>query len=219
MKKKLLGLGIAALLVTSVLSVNSFNLKDIETFKMDHNLSTKHSQYKYIFAHAKFSGTYLDYNSIENAAKIIVIGTKENGKPVLVNDDSDTVSYFYTLSDFKVEKVIKNVTSNGIYKNESITIMENAAIDSISNQYFSIEGYQLMDNKKRYLLFLTPNRTEQGIYNMQGVIFGKYALEKNKTNRVKTFNQDIKYYEKRYSDINKKVYEKIIEKYNVDIEQ
>ncbi|QPC45606.1 hypothetical protein [Mangrovibacillus cuniculi] len=179
--------------------------------------SLKVEKYQELTSHVKFVKIYEDFKEIELDSKLVVIGKKIGSEPVFIKDDSGETAIYYTLSDFSVEKVLKNETGNEVKKKSEITIMENAAIDEVNKISYSVEGYKLMKDNKRYILFLTPNRTEEGVYNAVGVVHGKYAFEKNKSARDEQFDKDTENYEDELKNVNKKVYSEIEEKYKVEL--
>lgn len=164
-----------------------------------------------VVSSAKLVSQYDNANSMVNDSPVIVIGAKYSENTDIWYDDAGIIDRYGTVSDFKIKKVIKNETENEIKVNESISVLENAAYDKKTNKLYSVEGYQLMHENKRYILFLEPNKSTKGpyvgSYEIKGVVFGKFAFEKEKKERGKQDAIESSAYD---SDI-KKDHEKLVE--------
>lgn len=144
-----------------------------------------------VVSSAKLISQYNTANAMVNSSPVIVIGVKGSEKVDFSYDDAGMIDRYGTVSEFKVKKVIKNETGNTIKDKETISVLENAAYDKKTNKLYSVEGYQLMNENKRYILFLQPNKSTWGpyvdSYEIKGVVYGKFAFGKDKKERN---NQD-----------------------------
>ncbi|MFM9279645.1 hypothetical protein [Paenibacillus jiagnxiensis] len=120
--------------------------------------------------------TYENFGELDMDTELVVKGKKLNEEKVLLTkDEQGLATDNRTLSGFWVEKVLKNEGDLNVKEGETITVQENAALDG--NIVISSLGYQLMNNDEEYLLFLRPNLTESGVYNIRGVYYGKVPTQ------------------------------------------
>jgi hypothetical protein len=120
--------------------------------------------------------TYNDFADLDAKTDLIVKGKKiKEDKVILTKDGQGLATDYRTISVFEVDKVFKNEINLSLSEGESITVQENAALDG--DVVLSTMGYQLMNNDEEYLLFLTPNLTESGVYNIKGVYYGKIPTQ------------------------------------------
>jgi len=87
-------------------------------------------------------GSYMSYSNaddLEKNADLIIVGTplKEFSKctPTITYNEFGRYDNFYTISDIKVSKVLK-----GQYQNDTIPVLQNAAIDKKENIMLVDEG-------------------------------------------------------------------------------
>ncbi|MGG3561899.1 hypothetical protein ABES03_09865 [Neobacillus rhizosphaerae] len=121
-------------------------------------------------------------DDMENKASLIVIGQKLDGEKATVLDDGDRgILAAWTVSDFKIKKIIKNSTSNEYTKNDVIQVHENAAEDmSIlgKKMEYSLDGYEKMNKGKKYVLFLRESRgSNKDNLIPISAIYGKVPLD------------------------------------------
>lgn len=120
-------------------------------------------------------------SEMEAESEIIVIGKKlDIEKPVINKTPEDEVIDAHTLSEFKIEKIIKNETNIELEENHQITVLENGVFDSNFNGkkvYLNVDGYQLMKPNNKYVLFLRESLSHKGHYIPKGVVFGKVPLD------------------------------------------
>jgi|GEM_PF-2920465 len=120
--------------------------------------------------------TYKDFADLDARTELIVKGKKtKEDKIILMKDGQGLATDYRTLSGFEVGQVFKNENNLNVKEGETITVQENAALDG--DVVLSTLGYQLMNSDEEYLLFLTPNLTEQGVYNIKGVYYGKVPTQ------------------------------------------
>jgi hypothetical protein len=146
-------------------------------------------------------------NELESSSDIIIVGKKIKGENVIekfdiTEGDPDSVKRFHTLADFKINEVLKNENNNpSINKNTIVTVVENSAyeIDALGNKkVYHIDGYGLMKENKKYVLYLRKSESTEGEYIIRGVIYGKVPLENSSTeiNSKNTLDEGIKNAEK-----------------------
>lgn len=171
-----------------------------------------------VVSSAKIVHEYNHVNEMSKASPLIVIGVKGSEKTDIVYDSSGIVDRFDTISNFKIKKVIKNETGNVIDNSSTISLLENAAYDEKTKELLSVEGYQLMKKNKRYLLYLEPNKSTGGpyvgSYNIMGVLYGKFAFEKDKQERDSLDELESSAYESTTKKNHKNLYQEVIQKYS-----
>lgn len=127
--------------------------------------------------------SYIGFNSIEDLdahADLIVVGTpvlpfEEREHKVTYYEDG-VVQDFYTVTDFKVDKVIKD--SKQAVKNGIIQYFEPISIvtqEKGPKVIYSIADYQEVQQGEKYLVFLREN--DKGHYATINMNNGKFALE------------------------------------------
>ncbi|MED4749980.1 hypothetical protein [Brevibacillus choshinensis] len=117
--------------------------------------------------------TFPDIEALENAADVIA-EVKFSGKretKVWEFEEGDT--YTNSITNVEVKKVHKGEVSKG----DEIEVYEPAYINE--NGFYSIEGYNLMDKKGKYLLYLRTKK--DGNYSVLGLYQGKYDLNETST--------------------------------------
>ncbi|WP_122646989.1 hypothetical protein [Enterococcus mediterraneensis] len=133
-----------------------------------------------------------DLKEVENAADEIVIAEKtyENASTVLYTKygGEERIAIAYTLSDFKVDKVIHG---DHLKTGETFTILENEAYNKKQKVTYHIAGYNMMRQGTKYLLFLEQSETDP-YYLVVGVNFGKVDLERSETDPPKGLQESTK---------------------------
>ncbi|WP_144475402.1 hypothetical protein [Cytobacillus oceanisediminis] len=117
----------------------------------------------------------------------------------------------------RLNQSLKNNTGRKIEKNQEVSILETSAFDENHDQILSVSGYLPMEDNKQYMLFLEPNDSEKGpavgSFNIQGVVMGKFAFEKDNNERHRLEDRETKHYEKVHSRAHKKMIGELNEKY------
>ncbi|MES9681698.1 hypothetical protein ABWK22_02035 [Gottfriedia acidiceleris] len=132
--------------------------------------------------------SYSSLQEMELKADLIVVGKKlKKEDPTILTDGVkgkdgyEGVMGGYTISDFQVKKILKNNSGVEINKNETIPVLENAATDTIGDGKkqitYSVDGYQLMEQGKHYILFMSESQSDPGTFIPMGVVYGKAPLE------------------------------------------
>ncbi|WP_423188397.1 hypothetical protein ACO1PF_07230 [Alkalibacterium sp. f15] len=118
---------------------------------------------------------YRSLSDVEEESEAIVIAGKvSEHAPTLIKNEQGNIQKAYTLSDFKVKKV---VTGHILNAGETFTLMENEAYDAVKRLKYHISGYEKMVTGRDYLLLL--HRSENNPYlSIVGVNYGKIPLAK-----------------------------------------
>ncbi|MCU5375931.1 hypothetical protein OCA08_02055 [Bacillus cereus] len=123
---------------------------------------------------------YADTNELEHSSPIIVCGEFTGKRRVKEWKDSETneVVQKASESEMKINKIYKgNITSGS-----TIKIYEPARFEN--SQFHSMEGYNLVQKNKEYVLFLRPS-TEKDTYIIVGMYQGKYDMSNKKEAKEK----------------------------------
>lgn len=159
----------------------SENIQESEVKKekkdRDHGLKRVNSEASYI--------SFGSIKALEEISDVIVVGTpilsfEEREHKVTYYDDN-MIQDFYTLTDFKVEKVIKDpdqaVQDAKIKFVEPISIVTSKDGEKMIR---SIADYQEIQEGEKYLVFLKDNALGQyGVINMNN---GTFDLNENEEN-------------------------------------
>jgi hypothetical protein len=122
---------------------------------------------------------FFDFNDLETSAELIVSGTKDRvEKQYIDRDDMNDVISYGTKSSIKIDQVFKSKNKE-ITIGSYITVLENGATEQTDKDTFvyGVEGYQLMNEKEPYLLFLDKSLNDPNLYFIKGVYYGKIPLK------------------------------------------
>jgi hypothetical protein len=123
---------------------------------------------------------YVTYNSEEdlrNFADVVVIGTvstdlKED-KVVTTKNDLGRLDDFYTITPFKIQKLIKgDVTDKTIYINQPVAITKDTDNSDVK---VVLDGYSELKKNSKYVLYL--KKSSVGNYSIVSVTQGKFNLD------------------------------------------
>ncbi|HHK5537143.1 TPA: hypothetical protein ACQUHH_005730 [Bacillus mobilis] len=168
---------VSAVFIVGCQEKNNTNVqatKDISEYKV---LSNNWADYR----------VYADTNELEHSSPIIVRGEFTGKRRVKEWKDSETkeVVQKASESEMKIIKIYKgNITSGS-----TIKIYEPARFEN--NQYYSMEGYNLVQKNKEYVLFLRTS-TEKDTYIIVGMYQGKYDMSNQKEVKEKRTIQKYK---------------------------
>ena len=128
---------------------------------------------------------YNDLQSLEREADLVLIGTPAED---FVNREHKTIYYsggkagktiqdVYTLTNFKVQKVIKSNGENFAFEDKTIQVVEPVGLvqELTGKKKFQFEDYSEMEKGKKYVVFLKKNT--EGQYSVMSLAFGKYSLD------------------------------------------
>ncbi|GED33908.1 hypothetical protein P9G84_31250 [Brevibacillus centrosporus] len=120
-----------------------------------------------------------DYKELEKYSPIIVqvkfSGERETVLPKNVGD-------FLPYSKTKVD--VKKVIKGELEEKDEIIVLEPAALDNDRNVFLTTEGYNLIDSKGKYTLFLRPTPLKNS-YQIVGMYQGKYDHSISKESKMK----------------------------------
>ncbi|UFJ41002.1 hypothetical protein LOK74_00090 [Brevibacillus humidisoli] len=136
--------------------------------------------------HGSFKG-YDELVKLEEDANAIIIGTALEQKENYIKRDEDgLIEDFATKRTIKVEQVFKNETGENLSEGDDIVVYEPAVIyenKKGEKVLRTIEGYQLMEDNKKYVLFLRKDKAFP-MFVPKSVIFGVYPLQDDTTNSL-----------------------------------
>ncbi|MGM0125630.1 hypothetical protein IGI37_003029 [Enterococcus sp. AZ194] len=101
--------------------------------------------------------------------------------PTIKNGAEGRIDIAYTLSKFRVKKVI---SGESLKDEDTFTMLENEAYDQEKKITYHIAGYNLIEADKNYLLILRHSETDP-YYIVSGVNYGKVSLEETETDYPK----------------------------------
>lgn len=138
-------------------------------------------------------GKHVYYNNVDDLeakADLIIVGAslKEFSEyiPTIIYNEFGRYENFYTITDVKVSKVLK-----GQYQNNTIPVLQNAAIDKKEKIMLVDDGYSVMEKNKGYLLFLKKSPLEG--YYILGINQGKHNIDNTDNNEKETMKKDSLY--------------------------
>ncbi|ENL9791903.1 hypothetical protein AB6M11_002169 [Listeria monocytogenes] len=147
---------------------------------------------------------------LSKASNVIVIGSlSKRGESQVDRDAEGGILAVYRTSDFKIAQVIKNDTKESLAEDTIIPIYENEGHDEKTNTTYHVAGYEKMENKETYMLFLTYD-PEDKYYVPVGVNFGKMNVDSEKETELYGDNQE--------EEINK-VQEEALDTYKEEIKE
>jgi hypothetical protein len=121
--------------------------------------------------------SYEKLEDIENMSDVIIKATFTGERKQKIDRDSEghTIEQL-TSSDVKIQQIYKG----DVEKGDIISVIEPVTIED--NHISSVLGYNMMNKKGTYLLFL--DKIETGEYIVSGIYLGKYDLTKGKVKKV-----------------------------------
>ncbi|MBC2260301.1 hypothetical protein HCB45_01715 [Listeria sp. FSL L7-0091] len=165
-----------------------------------------------VVAEAKTDG-FDNEEELSKASNVIVIGSlSKRGEFQVDRDTEGGILAVYRMSDFKVAQVIKNDTKESLAKDNIIPIYENEGHDEKTNTTYHVAGYEKMENKETYMLFLTYD-SDYKYYVPVGVNFGKMNVDSEKETELYGDDSDIQ-----EEEINK-VQEEALDTYKEEIKE
>ncbi|MBC1977380.1 hypothetical protein HCJ63_02660 [Listeria marthii] len=165
-----------------------------------------------VIAEAKTDG-FDNEEELSKASNVIVIGLlSKRGESQVDRDAEGGILAVYRMSDFKIAKVIKNDTKESLAEDTIIPIYENEGHDEKTNTTYHVAGYEKMENKETYMLFLTYD-SDYKYYVPVGVNFGKMNVDSEKETELYGDDSDIQ-----EEEINK-VQEEALDTYKEEIKE
>lgn len=122
---------------------------------------------------------------MEDYSSTIVCVTRENIETPIVKVSRGEMVTGYTFSQVKIKEIFKD-TSNELKIGDTIRILENEIFYEEENAIYHIAGYNMMEEGKEYLLFLTDHIYEDNnpYYVAAGVNYGTVSLEEDNRTTV-----------------------------------
>lgn len=165
-----------------------------------------------VAAEAK-TDSFANEEELSKASNVIVIGSlSKRGESQVDRDSEGGILAVYRMSDFKIAKVIKNDTKESLAEDNIIPIYENEGHDEKTNTTYHVAGYEKMENKETYMLFLTYD-SDYKYYIPVGVNFGKMNVDSEKETELYGDDSDIQ-----EEEINK-VQEEALDTYKEEIKE
>ncbi len=163
---------LAGILVTSTWSFNSLNGQAKSTLPQ--------SDSREISIEANYV-SYSDVEQLDQMSDLIVIGTPTKSfkerKHVSTYFDDGTLQDFYTLTELKIDRIIKG--PDDFKHNKSLIIVEpigSVEIDSKKTK-ITYEGYTELQAGQKSIIFLKKNSF--GEYSVINMNLGKFNIEQN----------------------------------------
>lgn len=124
---------------------------------------------------AKIDGVS-DLVEMEEKSDLIVVAKRlEESEPVIKRSDGYIVS-FYTFSKVRIDAIFSDGTGK-IKTGDVVRVLENEVYDEESGKSLHIGGYCMMEEGKKYLLFLNKAPQDMDYYCSVGVNYGTISLE------------------------------------------
>ncbi|WP_226000972.1 hypothetical protein [Paenibacillus sp. BJ-4] len=128
--------------------------------------------------------SYIDYKTVselDSNAELIVIGTPLQGfddrQHIVTSFDDGTLQDFYTLTNIKIDKVIKSPEGSSLNLDEPLSIVEPISYidDAGGKKKIAFEDYTELKQNEKSIIFLKKNT--QGQYSVINMDLGKFAIE------------------------------------------
>jgi hypothetical protein len=142
------------------------------------------------------NASYITYNTekeMNDSADIILYGSPidkfEDRKHVNTYINNGKLSDFYTITKFKVKKVLKNSSSLSINNSDLFDIIEPISIvqEFDGKKILTMESYEAMVENNRYIVYIKSNN--MGGYSVINMSNGKFNQSQNeKENDQKHLN-------------------------------
>lgn len=133
--------------------------------------------------HYSVSAKSVSFNALsemEEYSDAIIRVEKLNEIEPVIKYSQNVVYSGYTFSEVVVKDVYKS-TGNVLEEGQKIRILENEFYDEKNDIVYHVGGYNMMEQGKEYLLFVTKHTYTDGTeyYVASGVNFGTISLEKD----------------------------------------
>ncbi|MFM9282164.1 hypothetical protein [Paenibacillus jiagnxiensis] len=143
------------------------------------------------------SANYIAYETVDrldSGAELIVVGSAsqefDDRKHMATYFEDGTIQDFYTLTDIKVDKVIKAPEESNISPGDSLTIIEPISYveDSTGIKKITTEDYSELEKDEKNIIFLQENA--YGQYSVINMELGKFSLETPMTVHSATYEKN-----------------------------
>ncbi|MEC0180655.1 hypothetical protein P4H61_03980 [Paenibacillus peoriae] len=128
--------------------------------------------------------SYIDYKTVselDSNAELIVIGTPlqefDDRQHIVTSFEDGTIQDFYTLTNIKIDKVIKSPEGTALNVEEPLSIVEPISYidDAGGKKKIAYEDYTELKQNEKNIIFLKKNT--QGQYSVINMDLGKFAIE------------------------------------------
>ncbi|BCG57094.1 hypothetical protein [Paenibacillus sp. URB8-2] len=119
-------------------------------------------------------------SELDSSAELIIVGTPtqdfDERKHVVTTFDDGTLQDFYTITDVKVDQVIKAPKDSSLANGDSLSIIEPISYieDGAGKKKISFEDYTELKQSEKNIIFLKKNT--QGQYSIINMDLGKFSL-------------------------------------------
>ncbi|MGG1618981.1 hypothetical protein ACIFQM_21000 [Paenibacillus sp. NRS-1782] len=128
--------------------------------------------------------SYIDYKTVselDSNAELIVIGSPlqefDDRQHIVTSFDDGTIQDLYTLTNIKIEKVIKSPEGAALNVEEPLSIVEPISYidDAEGKKKIAYEDYTELKQNEKSIIFLKKNT--QGQYSVINMDLGKFTIE------------------------------------------
>lgn len=125
------------------------------------------------------TNSFDNLQEMEDYSDVIVKGIRTGKEEPIITKVKGVFASGYTFSEFQISEIQKDNTQN-LEIGSIITILENEVYDEEENVVYHIDGYNMMEEGKEYLLFLKKNTINGPEYYVSaGVNYGTVSLEED----------------------------------------
>ena len=123
---------------------------------------------------------YSNVDKLDNASEMIIIGeaTKpfEDREHVIKQFDDGNIQDFYTLTDFKIHKIIKKSADAQVVEGDTLPIIEPISYTNglEGKTIITSDGYKQIESGNKYIVFLGKNT--EGQYGVINNELGKFDI-------------------------------------------
>lgn len=138
-----------------------------------------HNEYKHVVDSAKLP-YFSSGEDVKNDSELIVEVSKISEEPVSY-DIGDGHHDNLTLSNVKIEKIIKQMEGKALDKGDVIKIVESEWTDETNHVIHHTENYSKMNTDNKYTLYLGYNSDADNYYPI-GLLYGKVPVDTSEKN-------------------------------------
>ncbi len=122
---------------------------------------------------------------MEDYCSIIVRVTRMDQETPIIKESRGEMVSGYTFSEVRIEEIFKD-SSNTLEVGNTIRILENEIFYESENSIYHVAGYNMMEEGKEYLLFLTNHiyTDNNPYYVAAGINYGTVSLEDDNRSTV-----------------------------------
>lgn len=138
---------------------------------------------------------YITSEALINGAELVLIGTPTKDfldrKHIMTYYESGDIQDYYTITDFKIEKIVKKPNTLEIYELENFPVVEPVGLyKSLDRKVkLAIDNYWEMKPGSKYIVFLKETNGKYCVINSN---LGKFNLDKTDSDDNNIPNNDEK---------------------------